>query len=119
MNTKKIGMFAILAIAIATAISGTMVASLATPAFAGGDEKKCKNNEDNNCNDKHRTQKIKAENECEIENYNKDHSSRNDNENFLRCENLADNINDSEFVEVFEETDNNSHVDETESQQVE
>jgi hypothetical protein len=56
MKTKKIGMFVIMGIAIATTISGTSLMSIATPAFAGGDHdnhngKKCKNNDDNNCND--------------------------------------------------------------------
>ncbi|MEP6576281.1 MAG: hypothetical protein ABJB85_07635 [Nitrososphaerota archaeon] len=33
--------------------SGTTIVSVAAPAFAGGDHdgKKCKNNDDNNCND--------------------------------------------------------------------
>jgi hypothetical protein len=62
------------------------------------DEKKCKNNDDNNCNDKHKTQKINAKNECEIENYNKDHSKDNENLNELTCVNDAQNLND-----VFEE----------------
>ena len=100
-------MFAILAIAIATAISGTTFISLAAPAFAEGDDhdddggKKCKNNDDNNCNDKHKTQKIKAKNECEIENYNKDHSKDNVNINSLECSNFADNTSDSVFETVF------------------
>jgi hypothetical protein len=106
MKTKKIGMFVILAIAIATAISGTTFMSLAAPAFAGGDDhgdhggKKCKNNDDNNCNDKHKTQKIKAKNECEIENENKDHSKDNVNINGLDCSNLADNTSDSVFETI-------------------
>ena len=93
----------ILSIAIATAISGTTAMSLAASVFAGGDhhdhdEKKCKNNDDNNCNDKHKTQKINAKNECEIENYNKAHSKDNENLNELICVNDAQNLND-----VFEE----------------
>jgi hypothetical protein len=106
MNTKKIGMFVILAISIATAISGTAVTSLAAPAFAGGDDhhdhdgKKCKNNDDNNCNDKHKTQKIKAKNECEIENENKDHSKDNVNINGLECSNFTDNTSDSVFETI-------------------
>lgn len=103
MVSKQSGMFIILSIAIATAISGTTVTSLAASVFAGGDhhdqdEKKCKNNDDNNCNDKHKTQKINAKNECEIENYNKDHSKDNENLNELTCVNDAQNLND-----VFEE----------------
>jgi hypothetical protein len=103
MVTKETGIFVVLSIAIATAISGTTVLSLAAPAFAGGDHddndgKKCKNNGDNNCNDKRKTQKIEAKNECEIENYNKDHSKDNTNLNELICVNDAQNLND-----VFEE----------------
>jgi hypothetical protein len=100
-NTKKMGMFVLLSISIAAVITGTAIMSLATPAFAGGDEKKCKNNDDNNCNDKHKTQKIKAKNECEIENTNKDHSKNNENINELVCVNEAQNLNDvfQEFLE--------------------
>jgi uncharacterized membrane protein len=100
-NTKKMGMFVLLSISIVAVITGTAIMSLATPAFAGGDEKKCKNNDDNNCNDKHKTQKIKAKNECEIENTNKDHSKNNENINELVCVNEAQNLNDvfQEFLE--------------------
>lgn len=100
-NAKKMGMFVLLSISIVAVITGTAIMSLATPAFAGGDEKKCKNNDDNNCNDKHKTQKIKAKNECEIENTNKDHSKNNENINELVCVNEAQNLNDvfQEFLE--------------------
>ena len=78
---------------------GTTAISLSASMFAGGDrhdhdEKKCKNNDDNNCNDKHKTQKINARNECEIENYNKDPSKDNENLNELTCVNDAQNLND-------------------------
>ena len=71
MNTNKIGMFVILSLTIATVTMGTAGLSLVSPAFAGGDhhdhgENKCKNNDDNNCNDTHKTQKIDAKNRCEI-----------------------------------------------------
>ena len=62
MNTNKLGMFVILSLATGAAISGTALTGMAAPAFANGDnhdEKKCKNNGDNNCNDKHKTQKTK------------------------------------------------------------
>jgi len=91
MYTTRIGMFVILSISIATTISGTAVMSLAAPAFAGGDDdhdhdgKQCKNNDDNNCNDKHKTQKINANNKCVIENENKDQSKDNFNDNTLEC----------------------------------
>ncbi len=79
----------------------------AVPALAGvGDQhdhnaKTCKNNDDNNCNDKHKTQMIKVKNECEIEDENKDHSKDNSNDNTLYCINEAQNLNDvfKEFVE--------------------
>src|SRR5437867_2462190 len=100
MNTTKIGMLAILSISIAAVISGTAASSFVSPVFAGGHhdhgDKKCKDNGDNNCNDKHTTQKIKAKNDCEIENQNKDHSSKNDNENELTCVNDAQNLKDVE-----------------------
>ena len=51
------------------------------------------------CNDKHKTQKINARNECEIENYNKDPSKDNENLNELTCVNDAQNLNDV-FAEV-------------------
>ena len=80
MNTNKIGVLVVLSLSIATVTMGTAGLSLVSPVFAGGDHhdhghdsKKCKDNGDNNCNDTHKTQEIKAKNDCEIENYNKDH----------------------------------------------
>ena len=72
-------MLVILSLSIATAAIGTTGFSLVSTVFAGGDHhedegKKCKKNDDNNCNDTHKTQKIKSKNECEIENENKDHN---------------------------------------------
>ncbi|MGA9744337.1 MAG: hypothetical protein WBQ16_06955 [Nitrososphaeraceae archaeon] len=64
-----------------------------------------KNNDDNNCNDTHKTQKIKAKNESEIENENKDHSHNNENLNELTCVNEAQNLKDVEQVDVFESND--------------
>ena len=57
---KKIGMFVILSLSIATVVMGTVGLNLVSPVFAGGDhhdhgEKKCKDNGDNNCNDTLRT----------------------------------------------------------------
>ena len=98
MNTTKVGMFVLLSLSIAAVIAGTASVNLITPVFAGGDhhhgDQKCKNNDDNNCNDTHKTQKIKAKNECEIGNENKDHSSKNDNTNGLDCSNQAANLKD-------------------------
>ena len=99
MNTKKISIFVILSLSIATVVMGTAGFSLVSPVFAGGDhhdhgEKKCKDNGDNNCNDTHKTQKIYAKNDCEIENENKDHSHDNGNVNTLTCSNDANNLKD-------------------------
>jgi hypothetical protein len=103
MYTKKIGMFVILSLSIATVVMGTAGLNLVSPVFAGGDHhdhggKKCKDNGDNNCNDTHKTQKIKAKNECEIQNENKDHSHDNSNENSLECNNSAQNLKDVEQI---------------------
>ena len=110
MYTKKIGMLVILSLSIATVAMGTTGLNLVSPVFAGGDhhdhgEKKCKNNDDNNCNDTHKTQKIKAKNECEIENENKDHSDDNENLYELTSVNEAQNLKDVEQVDVFESND--------------
>ena len=101
-------MLVILSLSIATVAMGTTGLSLVTPVFAGGDhhdhgEKKCKNNGDNNCNDTHKTQKIKEKNYCEIENENKDHSHDNENINSLECTNQGQNLNDVEQSDVFVE----------------
>jgi hypothetical protein len=106
MYTKKIGMFMILSLSIATVVMGTAGLNLVSPVFAGGDhhddgEKKCKDNGDNNCNDTHKTQKIKAKNECKIENENKDHSHDNENLNELTCVNEAQNWKDVETLDIF------------------
>jgi hypothetical protein len=98
MYPKKIGMFVILSQSLAAVMSGTSILSLTTPAFAGGDDhhehgnKKCKNNDDNNCNDTHKTQKIEAKNDCQIENESEDHSKKNDNDNTLECVNEIQNL---------------------------
>ena len=84
-------MFVILSLSIATVAMGTTGLSLISPVFAGDDhhdgEKKCKDNDDNNCNDTHKTQKIEEKNYCEIENTNKDHSHDNVNVNNETCAN--------------------------------
>jgi hypothetical protein len=127
MNTNKIGMLVVLSLSIATVTMGTAGFSLVSPVFAGGDHhdhghdsKKCKDNGDNNCNDTHKTQKIKAKNDCEIKNYNKDHSKDNTNENDLTCANDAQNLKDVE--QIFGLTDGalqaqSSQVDSNQSQQ--
>jgi len=105
MNTNKIGTLVVLSLSLATVVMGTTGLSLVSPVFAGGnhdhDGKKCKNNDDNNCNDTHKTQKIEAKNDCEISNYNKDHSHDNANENSLECANEAQNLKDVVQTDVF------------------
>ena len=106
MNTNKIGMLVVLSLSIVTVTMGTAGLSLVSPVFAGGDYhddggKKCKDNGDNNCNDTHKTQKIKAKNECEIKNENKDHSKDNVNVNGLECSNEAENLKDVEQTDIF------------------
>lgn len=108
MYTKKIGMLVILSLSIATVAMGTTGFSLVSPVYAGGDhhghgEKKCKDNGDNNCNDTHKTQKIKTKNDCEIKNENKDHSHDNVNVNTLSCSNEAQNLKDVEQTDIFVE----------------
>src|SRR6476620_427055 len=110
MDTKKIAMLVILSLSIATVAIGTTGLNFISPVYAGGDhhdhgEKKCKDNGDNNCNDTHKTQKIKAKNECEIENENKDNSHDNQNLNSLECSNEAQNLNDVEQIDVFVSND--------------
>ena len=91
MNTKNMLMFVVLSAGMLTALTATMM-SQAVPVFA--DKKKCEDNDNNNCNDTHKTQKIEEKNKCKIENENKDHSKKNDNSNELACVNLAANLDD-------------------------
>ena len=100
MKTKQIGMFVILAVSIATAISGTATLSLVTPAFANDDHdgQKCKNNGDDNCNKNVDKQKAKGKNYCEIENENKKHSDENTNLNELECINSLANLDETALV---------------------
>ena len=91
MNTKKIGMLVVLSLSLATVIMGTTGLSLVSPVFAGGDhhdhggKKECKKNDNNNCNDTEKNQKLTTKTECENENEIKDHSDKNDNTNVLVC----------------------------------
>ena len=103
MNEKKITMFMILSLSIATVVMGTTGMSLVSPVFAGGDHhdhdgKKCKDNDDNNCNNTERNQKLTTKTECENENTNKDHSHDNENVNILVCSTDAANLKDSELL---------------------
>ena len=100
MNTKKIGMFVILSLSIATAVMGTAGSNIVSPVFAGGDhegEKKCKNNEDNNCNDTEKNQKLSAKDECENENTVKHHSDDNNIDNILICSIDAVNLKEIQY----------------------
>jgi hypothetical protein len=100
MNTKKISMFVILSLSIATVVVGTTGSNIVSPVFAGGDhdEKKCKNNEDNNCNDTEKNQKLSAKDECDNENTVKHHSDDNDIDNILICSIDAVNLKDSVLI---------------------
>ena len=100
MNAKKISMFVILSLSIATAVVGTTGSNIVSPVFAGGDhdEKKCKNNEDNNCNDTEKNHKLSAKDECDNENTIKDHSKKNDQGNVLVCSTDAVNLKNSELI---------------------
>ena len=100
MDTKKIGIFAILSLSIVAVLTGTTSMGLLSPVFAGDDDhddgsKKCKKNEDNNCNDKENNQKLSAKDECDNENTIKDHSDKNDQGNVLVCSTDAVNLKDS------------------------
>ena len=81
-------MFVVLSVGLLTALTTTI--SMAAPTFA--DKKKCEDNDNNNCNDTHKTQKIEEKNKCKIENENEDHSSHNLNENELACVNIGANL---------------------------
>src|SRR6266542_5242312 len=95
MYTKNLLMFVVLSTGMLTAMTAMSI-TFATPIFAS--KKYCEDNGDNNCNSTHNTQKIKAKNECEIENKNKDHSSHNDNLNELLCLQQNANVRDSAFI---------------------
>jgi hypothetical protein len=53
---------------------------------------KCKNNEDNNCNETEVSQKIWNDNECKLENLSNDHSNENFDDNLLSCVNSVTNL---------------------------
>ena len=100
---KKIGLFAILSLTIVVALTGTTSVTLLSPVFAGDDHhdhdgKKCKNNEDNNCNDTEKNQKLSAKDECDNENTIKDHSKKNAQGNVLVCSTDAVNLKNSELI---------------------
>lgn len=76
-------------IIVTSLVVGSIVA-FSMPVFA--DTVKCKDNSDNNCNNTVIVQKITINNNCNIINDNKDHSSHNVNVNQLQCSNQFANI---------------------------
>jgi hypothetical protein len=88
MNRLNLAVMLVLSAGLLTSLGG-----YAIPVFADGDDngKKCKHNDDNNCNSAHIDQDVNAKSYCEIENENKDESHNNLNENTLGCENWAEN----------------------------
>jgi hypothetical protein len=93
MNRLNLAVMLVLSAGLLTTLGG-----YAVPVFANGDEhndddngKKCKHNDDNNCNSAHIDQDVYTKNYCEIENESEDHSHDNLNENTLGCENRAEN----------------------------
>ena len=104
MYTKKIGIFVILSLSIATVVMGTAGLNLVSPVVAGGNhhdhggKKECKKNDNNNCNDTEKNQKLTTKTECENENTIKDHSDKNDNTNILVCSTDAANLKNSALL---------------------
>ncbi|HEX9319346.1 MAG TPA: hypothetical protein VF884_10460 [Nitrososphaeraceae archaeon] len=86
MNKIDLSIFAGLLASLA--IVGIVTTSV--PVFA--DTVNCKDNGDNNCNNTVIVQKITINNNCNIINDNKDHSSYNVNVNQLQCSNQYANI---------------------------
>jgi hypothetical protein len=84
MNKKNLGFIPI--------ILPIVLAILALPTAVFGDTVKCKDNGDNNCNNTTIVQEITINNNCNIINENKDHSSHNENVNQLSCTNQYANI---------------------------
>ena len=72
-----------------TAIIGGLVG---VPEVAFADTVKCNDNGDDNCNNKVIIQNITINNNCNIINENKDHSSHNENVNQLFCTHQYANI---------------------------
>ena len=102
MDLKKIGIFAILSLSIVAVLTGTTGMSLLSPVFAGGDPhdhdgKKCKKNDNDNCNDTEKNQKLSAKDECNNENSIKEHSDKNDQGNVLICSTDAVNLKNLEL----------------------
>jgi hypothetical protein len=86
MNKINLTIFAGLAVSLTVGF----IVMFSIPVFA--DTVKCKDNGDNNCNNTVIVQKITINNNCNIINDNKDHSSHNVNVNQLQCSNQYANI---------------------------
>src|SRR4029079_9769419 len=88
MRHKNFAMFTIIAASIIMTVGITTI-----PAFAD----KCDNNEDRNCNNSEKDQKLRATNDCNIKNRNHDKSHDNSNLNTddgLSCISSLSNEND-------------------------
>jgi hypothetical protein len=88
LNTKYVLILVVLSAGTLTALTGTGM-SQAQTAFA--DTEDCKDNNNDNCNDD-RSQYVEQENNCKIENENKDHSDGNTNnpgDQTLNCQNVG------------------------------
>ena len=103
MYTKNLLLFVVLSAGLLTGLTATMM-YIAIPAFA--DKKHCDDNNNNNCNDTHKTQKIDQENKCKIENENEDHSKDNTNTNELACVNFGTNLKDFLFEIIQGQSEN-------------
>ena len=91
-------MFVILSLSIATVVMGTAGLNLVSPVFDHhdhGGKKEWKKNDNKNCNDTEKNQKLMTKTECENENTIKDHGRNNDNTNILVCSTDAVNLKDS------------------------
>jgi hypothetical protein len=104
MNKVNLNLTILTGLLASLAIGG--IVSSPVPVFA--DTVKCKDNGDNNCNNTVIVQKITINNNCNIINDNKDHSSHNVNVNQLQCSNQYANIygsliNAPVFNTVFED----------------
>jgi hypothetical protein len=100
MRHKNFAMFTIVAASIMT------LGILTIPAFAD----KCDKNEDRNCNNSEKDQKLSATNDCNIKNHNHDKSHDNTNLNTddgLSC--ISDLANKNDVSSGLLESDNASN----------
>ena len=100
MRHKNFAMFTIVAASIIMTLG-----ILTIPAFAD----KCDKNEDRNCNNSEKDQKLSATNDCNIKNHNHDKSHDNANlntEDGLSC--ISDLANENDVSSGLLESDNTS-----------